>query len=137
MPPVQSHKMPSHQNGKKSNFVGVKIVSQHYISCMSKETIDSKTLAVRVPTQVFEKFKERCDQEGFRMSEVLRLYMREFSTHGPRGALAAVRDVILGMCEVKHQEPTAEINKKIVRCMERYLNGGLPFDGEDKPTGDK
>lgn len=49
---------------------------------MSKETIDSKTLAVRVPTHIFEQFKERCDKDGFRMSELVRLFIRGFIQHG-------------------------------------------------------
>ena len=58
---------------------------------MSKEQIDSKVLAVRVPTQVFDKFKSQCSKEGFRMSEVIRLLVRDFSENGCL-AVASIRD---------------------------------------------
>lgn len=69
------------------------VLAQHYMTYMKKQ-MESKTLAVRVPIQVFNKFKERCDKEGFRMSEILRLYMGDFATNGPSGAVAALKEML-------------------------------------------
>ena len=49
---------------------------------MSKKAKDSKILAIRVPIPLFEKFKEKCDKETFGMSEIIRLYIRDFAEHG-------------------------------------------------------
>jgi hypothetical protein len=59
---------------------------------MNKKQITSKILAVRVPTPIFDKFKQKCDEESFRMSEVIRLYIRDFSENGPSGALYAYKN---------------------------------------------
>lgn len=60
---------------------------------MNKKQTDSKVLAVRVPIQVFNKFKKRCIKEGFGMSEIVRLYIRDFSVNGPSGAIAALKEI--------------------------------------------
>ena len=48
----------------------------------NKKQIDSKIIAIRVPTPILEKFKLKCKIENFRMSEVIRLYIRYFSENG-------------------------------------------------------
>ena len=48
---------------------------------MKKKT-KSKILAIRVPLPIFDKFKEKCELENFKMSEVIRLFLLDFSQNG-------------------------------------------------------
>jgi len=56
---------------------------------MSKEQKDSKVLAIRIPTPLFQKFKDKCDENSWRMSEVVRLYVRDFCEHGISGVVVS------------------------------------------------
>ncbi len=49
---------------------------------MNKKSIKGKTLAIRVPDVLFDKFKEKCEKDSFRMSEVVRLFIRDFIENG-------------------------------------------------------
>ena len=62
-----------------------------------KKEIDSKVLAVRVPTPVFEKFQAKCEADGFRMSEVVRLYIRFFSDDATNGPTEPMRQLMKRM----------------------------------------
>ena len=64
-------------NENNSDFVEWKIVSAHYINCMSKENKD-KDMLVRVQPSLFKQFREKCEKNYKSISEVIRDFMIEY-----------------------------------------------------------
>jgi len=48
----------------------------------NKKNIADKILAVRVPEELFVKFKQLCDENYKTMSDTLRDYIREYTKRG-------------------------------------------------------
>jgi predicted DNA-binding protein len=48
----------------------------------NKKNIADKILAVRVPEELFEKFKQLCDENYKTMSDTLRDFIRDYTKRG-------------------------------------------------------
>lgn len=56
---------------------------QYYINCMTnKKNIADKVLSVRIPSELFDKFKNLCDENYKTMSDTLRDYIRDYAKKG-------------------------------------------------------
>jgi lauroyl/myristoyl acyltransferase len=76
-------KLPSPKNRLKFRFLCSKIVAHYYIKCMTKKkNVADKVLSIRVPTELFDKFKALCDQNYKTMSDTLRDFIRDYAKQG-------------------------------------------------------
>lgn len=67
------------KSAKKSVFFAQKMFWHTIIQCMSKENKD-KDMLVRVQPTLFEKFKEKCEENYKSISEVIRDFMQQYLT---------------------------------------------------------
>jgi hypothetical protein len=71
-------KVPSPKNRIKFRFSCSKIVAHYHIKYITKKkNVADKVLPIRVPTELFNKFKILCDQNYKTMSDTLRDYAKQ------------------------------------------------------------
>ena len=46
---------------------------QYYVRCMTKKENSDKSITIRIPSALFEKFFDKCNENYRNMSEALRL----------------------------------------------------------------